>query len=110
VGVKAFIPNLRDAPRALVSVAQNFGWMLASRGVSAVFSLVYLAIVTRSLGVEGFGKFALITGAAQLLANLLASRPGRSSSSTGSTISRTATRRGWRDCTAARCCSTRSAP
>jgi O-antigen/teichoic acid export membrane protein len=46
--------------------------MLASRGVSAAFSLVYLAIVTRSLGVSGFGKFALITGAAQLLSNLLA--------------------------------------
>lgn len=71
-GVKAFFPNLRDAPRAFISVLQNFGWMLASRGVSAVFSLVYLAIVTRSLGVSGFGKFALITGAAQLLANLLA--------------------------------------
>ncbi len=51
---------------------QNFGWMLASRGLAAVFSLVYLAIITRSLGVSGFGKFALITGAAQLLANLLA--------------------------------------
>lgn len=55
-----------------MNVAQNFGWMLASRGLSAVFSLIYLAIVTRSLGVEGFGKFALITGAAQLLSNLLA--------------------------------------
>jgi len=51
---------------------QNFGWMLASRGLAAVFSLIYLAIITRSLGVSGFGKFALITGAAQLLANLLA--------------------------------------
>lgn len=70
--MKARLPNLRDAPKALVSVVQNFGWMLASRGVSAAFSLIYLAIVTRSLGVSGFGKFALITGAAQLLANLLA--------------------------------------
>lgn len=51
---------------------QNFAWMLASRGLSAVFSVVYLAIITRSLGVSGFGKFALITGSAQLLANLLA--------------------------------------
>ena len=46
--------------------------MLASRGLSAAFSLVYLAIITRSLGVSGFGKFALITGSAQLLSNLLA--------------------------------------
>lgn len=70
--MKAFFPNLRDAPKAVISVVQNFGWMLASRGVAAVFSLIYLAIVTRSLGVSGFGKFALITGAAQLLGNLLA--------------------------------------
>jgi len=59
-------------PQAVVTVTQNLGWMLASRGLSAVFSLVYLAIIARSLGVSGFGKFALITGAAQLLANLLA--------------------------------------
>ena len=64
--------RFRNAPKAVMNVAQNFGWMLASRGLSAVFSLIYLAIVTRSLGVEGFGKFALITGAAQLLSNLLA--------------------------------------
>lgn len=56
----------------MLSVAQNFGWMLASRGLSAAFSLIYLAIITRTLGVTGFGKFALITGSAQLLANLLA--------------------------------------
>ena len=63
---------MRNAPQAVVSVVQNFGWMLAARTVAAVFSLIYLAIITRSLGVTGFGKFALITGAAQFLANLLA--------------------------------------
>lgn len=66
------IPRSRKAPQALVSVLHNFGWMMASRGLAAVFSLVYLAIITRTLGVDGFGKFALITGAAQMLANLLA--------------------------------------
>jgi O-antigen/teichoic acid export membrane protein len=55
-----------------VAVTQNFGWMLASRGLAAAFSLIYLAIITHTLGVSGFGRFALITGAAQLLANLLA--------------------------------------
>lgn len=63
---------MRNAPSAVVTVMQNFGWMIASRGVAAVFSLIYLAIITRSLGVSGFGAFALITGAAQMLANLLA--------------------------------------
>jgi len=66
------ILRLRNAPQALVSVMQNFGWMMASRALAAVFSLIYLAIITRTLGVDGFGKFALITGAAQMLANLLA--------------------------------------
>lgn len=70
--MNALILRIRNAPEALVTVMQNFGWMVASRGLAAVFSLIYLAIVTRSLGVSGFGKFALITGAAQMLANLLA--------------------------------------
>jgi O-antigen/teichoic acid export membrane protein len=70
--VNALILKMRTAPLAVVAVAQNFGWMLASRGLAAVFSLVYLAVVTRTLGVAGFGKFALITSAAQLLSNLLA--------------------------------------
>ncbi|MCP3734372.1 lipopolysaccharide biosynthesis protein [Sphingomonas sp. RP10(2022)] len=53
------------------AIARNLGWMLASRGVLAVLSLVYLAIVTRTLGVSGFGRFALITGAGQALATIV---------------------------------------
>lgn len=71
-GVNALISKFRNAPDAVIAVVRNFGWMLASRGLAAVFSLIYLAIITRTLGVSGFGKFALITGAAQMLANLLA--------------------------------------
>ena len=52
--------------------ARNFGWLMASRGVLAVLSLFYLGIITRALGVTGFGRFALITGAAQALATLVA--------------------------------------
>jgi O-antigen/teichoic acid export membrane protein len=70
--LNALILKIRNAPQAVVSVVQNFGWMLSARVLAAVFSLIYLAIITRSLGVTGFGKFALITGAAQFLANLLA--------------------------------------
>ncbi len=71
-GVNALIARIRSAPKALIQVMRNLGWMVASRGLAAVFSLIYLAIITRSLGVSGFGAFALITGAAQLLTNLLA--------------------------------------
>lgn len=62
-----------DTPKtgAIRAIARNLGWMLASRGVLAVLSLVYLAIVTRTLGVEGFGRFALITGASQALATVV---------------------------------------
>lgn len=38
---------------------QNTGWLVGARGINAVLSLVYLAIVTRALGLEAFGVFAL---------------------------------------------------
>lgn len=57
--------------KGLASVARNLGWMLASRGFTALLSLVYLAIVTRTLGLANFGRFALITGASQVLAVLV---------------------------------------
>jgi O-antigen/teichoic acid export membrane protein len=52
-------------------ILENAGWLLAGKGVGAVLSLVYLAIVTRSLGAEGFGQFALILAAAQTLGALM---------------------------------------
>lgn len=54
--------------RAASAVARNLGWLLASRGVLAVLSLAYLGLATRTLGVAGFGRFALIITAAQALA------------------------------------------
>lgn len=49
----------------------NVGWLLSSKGVGAVLSLVYLALATRTLGIGGFGQFALILGAAQGIAALV---------------------------------------
>lgn len=49
----------------------NLGWLLASRGVLALLSLVYLGLATRTLGISNFGRFALITGAAQAIALLV---------------------------------------
>ena len=49
------------------AAARNLGWLLASRSVLAILSLFYLGFATRALGVVDFGRFALITGAAQLL-------------------------------------------
>lgn len=54
--------------RGLTAAARNLGWLLASSGFRAVCSLVYLAICARVLGLEDFGRFALINSAAQALA------------------------------------------
>lgn len=45
----------------------NTIWLLGGKGFGAVCSLVYLAIITRSLGLKGFGHFSLIFGTAQAL-------------------------------------------
>ncbi|MCU0948924.1 MAG: lipopolysaccharide biosynthesis protein [Porphyrobacter sp.] len=47
----------RNAWRRMLS---NFGWLLGGKGFGAVSSLIYLAILSRSLGVKDFGHFALI--------------------------------------------------
>ena len=45
----------------------NTGWLMGARGVNAVLSLAYLALATRSLGLEGFGQFILVVTFAQAL-------------------------------------------
>lgn len=57
-------------PEGVRASARNFGWLMTTRGVVALLSLVYLGIATRSLGVADFGRFALITGAAQAIATM----------------------------------------
>ncbi|MEW4468747.1 oligosaccharide flippase family protein [Parasphingorhabdus sp. JC815] len=48
-------------------IIANTGWLLGGKGFGGLLSLFYLAILTRTLGVTGFGQFALITGAAQAI-------------------------------------------
>ncbi len=62
----------RSRGHVLRSIGHNLGWLIGSRGVVAVLSLLYLGIAARTLGVTGFGRFSLITGAAQALATLVA--------------------------------------
>jgi O-antigen/teichoic acid export membrane protein len=57
---------------SLRNILLNTGWMLGGKGVSAVLSLVYLAIVTRSLGLEAFGQFTLALGIGQAVASFVA--------------------------------------
>jgi O-antigen/teichoic acid export membrane protein len=48
----------------------NTGWLMGARGINAVLSLGYLALATRSLGLEGFGQFILAVSFAHALAGL----------------------------------------
>ena len=50
---------------------RNAGWLATGKGVGAVLSIFYLALVTRSLGVEKFGQFTLILATGQAVAALV---------------------------------------
>ena len=52
-------------------VFQNMGWLLGGRGFNAILSLVYLALATRTLGMEGFGYFAIIVALGQTVTGLV---------------------------------------
>lgn len=49
---------------------RNLGWLLGSRGINAVLSLVYLALATRLLGLEDFGRFSMIVVLGQAVAGI----------------------------------------
>ncbi len=54
--------------RSLLSrMLTNVAWLVGGKGFGAICSLVYLAILTRSLGLKDFGHFALIFGTSQAL-------------------------------------------
>ncbi|PTQ08251.1 polysaccharide biosynthesis protein [Sphingomonas oleivorans] len=50
---------------SLRRIAANTGWLLGGKAVGALLSLFYLALATQTLGIEGFGHFALILGIGQ---------------------------------------------
>lgn len=54
-------------PSLLRRLFANTAWLIGGKGFGAVCSLVYLAILTRSLGVKEFGHFSLIFGTSQAL-------------------------------------------
>jgi len=49
---------------------RNIGWLLGGRGVNAVLSIVYLALATQTLGLMGFGYFAIIVALGQAVTGL----------------------------------------
>ncbi len=64
------VHKFRTSNDTLARVGRNSVWLFSSKGVSAVLSLFYLAIVTRTLGPAGFGTFILIVSSGQIIAAL----------------------------------------
>ena len=56
---------------SLIRVFRNSSWLFSAKGVGALLSIFYLAILTRTLGVAGFGEFMVIVGAIQVLTAIL---------------------------------------
>jgi len=52
-------------------IFKNMGWLLGGRGFNAILSLVYLALATRTLGLDGFGHFAIIIALGQTVTGLV---------------------------------------
>lgn len=55
---------------AFARIVKNAGWLVGGQSFAAVLSIAYLAMVTRSLGLSGFGVFSLILGIAQTTATI----------------------------------------
>jgi len=55
---------------AFARIVKNAGWLLGGQSLAAVLSIAYLAMVTRTLGLNGFGVFSLILGIAQTTATI----------------------------------------
>ncbi|WP_066556224.1 lipopolysaccharide biosynthesis protein [Croceicoccus bisphenolivorans] len=60
-------PELAASKSLLSRMLTNVAWLVGGKGFGAVCSLVYLAILTRSLGLKDFGHFSLIFGTSQAL-------------------------------------------
>ncbi len=58
-------------------IVRNGGWLLGGKTVGAILSVVYLAMITRSLGPEGFGRFALTFSFAQAVGGLISFQTGQ---------------------------------
>lgn len=56
--------------RTLLRALRNAGWLLGGKGVGAAFSLVYLTLTARSLGIESFGVLATVLAYGQIISNL----------------------------------------
>jgi O-antigen/teichoic acid export membrane protein len=64
-------PDPRNRPDSPIRRAvRNAAWLMAGKGTGGVFSLIYIGLAARSLGVQDFGIFAVILAYGQAIANL----------------------------------------
>jgi len=68
---KKIFHNFRNSDDSLVRVLRNSVWLFTGNGVTAVLSFFYLAILTRTLGPEGFGKFVVVFSTVQMITAFL---------------------------------------
>lgn len=62
------MPASRAKPSTpLARILANTAWLMGGKGFGALCSIVYLAILTRTLGLKGFGHFSLIITTATAL-------------------------------------------
>lgn len=59
--------NRLELGSPLGRILRNAAWLLGSRGFGAACGLASIVILTRTLGLRGFGHFSLIFGTAQVL-------------------------------------------
>ena len=55
------------ARNGLLNIVRNLAWILGGKTFGAICSLIYLAVLARSLGLRDFGHFSLLFGTAQAL-------------------------------------------
>ena len=67
VGAMAADSQKYQEKSPLARILANTVWLLGGKGVSAICSLIYLGILTRTLGLKDFGHFSLIYGTSQAL-------------------------------------------
>ncbi|BBC72987.1 polysaccharide biosynthesis family protein [Altererythrobacter sp. B11] len=53
--------------KGLPNILGNIAWLVGGKGFGAICSLVYLALLSQSLGIRDFGHFSLIFGTGQAL-------------------------------------------
>lgn len=70
--LRRLVHLFRNGEGPMARIVQNTAWLLSGKGVGGILSLIYLALATRTLGLEDFGHFTLVLSVAQVVATFIA--------------------------------------